>query len=229
MNTPTQAPLRIDIAGGWLDIPSLSRKGAYIINCAISPLVSINDWQYKQRAGLGGSGAYALLQGNDGVKAELDLGVGWQDPAVIQETGLCVWQSGHIPVLDYKNTGKILAGKLALYWTGTPHDTPSFVKLDRDYDKIEQAGHIARQAVLNNSLEQLADAMDHSYQAQLDEGMEPLPDIVWALAKKYAGGGWGGYAIYLFNTTFDRNAYTAADNTISIEPYHLTKPIKYSP
>jgi hypothetical protein len=36
------------------------------------------------------------------VQSELDLGVGWQDPAVIRETGLCVWHSGPAPVLDFK-------------------------------------------------------------------------------------------------------------------------------
>ena len=53
-------------------------------------------------AGLGGSAAHALINGRDPVQSELDLGVGWQDPAVIRETGLCVWRSGPKPVLDFK-------------------------------------------------------------------------------------------------------------------------------
>jgi hypothetical protein len=53
-------------------------------------------------AGLGGSAAHAFLNGKDPVQSELDLGVGWQDPAVIRETGLCVWRSGPKPVLDFK-------------------------------------------------------------------------------------------------------------------------------
>ena len=40
-----------------------------------------------------------LLQGVCGVTSEIDIGVGWQDPAVIAETGLCVWRSGPLPSL----------------------------------------------------------------------------------------------------------------------------------
>ena len=54
-------------------------------------MVSLTDWCYEQKSGLGGSGAWALLNGHDGVESELNLGVGWQDPAIIRETGLCVW------------------------------------------------------------------------------------------------------------------------------------------
>ncbi len=219
IRAPVQAPLRVDIAGGWLDVPSLSRVGAYIVNCAISPLVSLENWRYEPRSGLGGSGAYAMLQGDDGVRAELDLGVGWQDPAVIRETGLCVWRSGREPVLDFKRNGEMLEGKMALLWTGAPHDTPSLTKQDRDYDQIEQAGRIARQAVLNESLDQLAEAMQCSYRVQRDEGMEPLPEIAWALSKKYAGGGWGGYAVYLFASRNDRDTFVADKDAIAIEPY----------
>src|SRR6185295_7341183 len=94
IRAPEEAPLRVDFAGGWLDVPRFARAGAYVVNCAISPTVSLRDWPYERNAGLGGSGAWALLNGKDGVGSELDLGVGWQDPAVISETGLCVWRSG---------------------------------------------------------------------------------------------------------------------------------------
>jgi len=94
IRAPSQAPLRVDFAGGWLDVPRYSRPDAYIVNCAISPLVSLKSWPYRPKSGLGGSGAYAMLSGDDGVVSELNLGVGWQDPAVINETGLCVWRSG---------------------------------------------------------------------------------------------------------------------------------------
>ncbi len=60
--------------------PTYARPGAYIVNCAISPFVSLDHWPYELRAGLGGSGAWAMLQGRDPVQSELDLGVGWQDP-----------------------------------------------------------------------------------------------------------------------------------------------------
>ena len=59
--------------------------------------MSLRDWNYEKQSGLGGSGAWALLNGENGVDAELDLGVGWQDPAVINEGGLCVWRSGQRP------------------------------------------------------------------------------------------------------------------------------------
>ena len=48
-----------------------------------------------------------------------------QDPAVINETGLCVWRSGSKPVLDFKRNGDMLSGLMALLWTGQPHDTPA--------------------------------------------------------------------------------------------------------
>lgn len=60
------------------DVPKLARPGAFIVNCAIAPLVSLGAWPYRLGGGLGGSGAHALLSGRDGVAAELELGVGWQ-------------------------------------------------------------------------------------------------------------------------------------------------------
>jgi hypothetical protein len=38
-------------------------------------------------------------------------------------------------------------------------------------------------------------------------------------AKKYCGGGWGGYALYLFENEVDRNQFLSMENTISIEPF----------
>lgn len=219
IRAPVRAPLRVDFAGGWLDVPRLARPEGFIVNCAISPLVSLRDWPYRARAGLGGSGAYALLRGDDGVVSELDLGVGWQDPAVIAETGLCVWKSGPVPHLDLKRDGQILSGRMALLWTGKPHDTPSFTDLARDYDRIQEAGQIAREAVLRNNLDGLARAVRCSCQVQIGEGMQPLPDESSALAKKYCGGGWGGYALYLFGSEGDRDAFTNRCDAIPIEPY----------
>ena len=88
IRAPDYLPLRVDFAGGWLDVPRHSREGEFIVNCSISPLVSLKSWKYEQRAGLGGSAAWAYLNGHDPIKSELDLGVGWQDPAVIKEGGL---------------------------------------------------------------------------------------------------------------------------------------------
>ncbi len=55
IRAPEEAPLRVDFAGGWLDVPRFARPGAYVVNCAISPTVSLRDWPYERNAGLGGS------------------------------------------------------------------------------------------------------------------------------------------------------------------------------
>src|SRR3954469_16961235 len=127
IRAPEVAPLRVDFGGGWLDVPRLARDGAFIVNCAISPTVSLREWPYERNAGLGGAGAWALLNGRDGIGSELDLGVGWQDPAVIAETGLCAWRSGQRPALEIKTSGEFLHGRMALHWTGSSHDTPGIV------------------------------------------------------------------------------------------------------
>lgn len=220
VKAPTEAPLRVDFAGGWLDVPRHARKGAYIVNCAISPLVSLRDWDYEKQSGLGGSGAWALLNGENGVDAELDLGVGWQDPAVINEGGLCVWRSGQRPVLDFKRNGEMLEGRMAILWTGTEHDTPGFADNKRDYDKIEASGKLAREGVLNEDIEKLAEGVALYYEAQLDEGMSKLPEINGAIALKYCGGGHGGYALYLFNSQEARDAAVGEHDAMrAIEPY----------
>ena len=152
IRAPEVAPLRVDFGGGWLDVPRHARTGAYIVNCAISPTVSLREWPYERNAGLGGSGAWALLNGKDGIGSELDLGVGWQDPAVIAETGLCVWRSGPRPVLEVKTNGEFLSGRMALLWTGSPHDTPGMADGARNYDAIEHAGATARKAVWQGNL-----------------------------------------------------------------------------
>ena len=73
VRAPADVPLRVDFAGGWLDVPKLSRKGGFIVNCAITPGVSLKNWDYKKRSGLGGSAAWAILNGQDGIESELDL------------------------------------------------------------------------------------------------------------------------------------------------------------
>lgn len=219
IRAPSLAPVRVDFAGGWLDVPKHSRADGYVVNCAVSPLVSLRDWPYERCAGMGGSGAYAMLQGSDGVAAELELGVGWQDPAVIFETGLCVWRSGQRPALEFKRDGQMLDGLMAIYWTGQAHDTPALTDTKRDYDRICAASIIAREAVLNNDRAKLAEAIQLSYQVQRAEGMEELPDVKGAMACKYCGGGWGGYAMYFFEDPDTRNALLADPNASAIEPY----------
>ena len=220
VQAPTEAPLRVDFAGGWLDVPRYSKPGEYVVNCAISPLVSLREWPFEKQAGLGGSGAWALLNGRDGFESEIDLGVGWQDPAVIRETGLCVWRSGQRPVLDFKHNGDFLAGRMAIYWTGKQHDTPGVVNLPRDYDRIAQSARLARDGVLQADIHRLAEGIALYHSTQLDEGMDPLPEISGAITRKYCGGGYGGYGLYLFADPALRDAAIATTPELrAVEPF----------
>lgn len=116
--------------------------------------------------------------------------------------------------------GDFLAGKMALLWTGSPHVTYENTDLKRDYDLVEQAGRLAREAVLpgQESIQKLAEAVNVSYQMQLQEGMQPLQQH-GELGKKYCGGGWGGYALYLFESQEQREAVLRLDGSKAIEPY----------
>jgi hypothetical protein len=154
------------------------------------------------------------------VDSEIDLGVGWQDPAVIRETGLCVWRSGPKPVLDFKHNGDFLAGCMAILWTGQSHDTPGVANLPRDFDRIAASARVAREGVLHADPSRLAEGIRLYHQTQLDEGMAPLPDIAGAFARKYCGGGYGGYALYLFADSAARAAAIAAhDQLRAVEPF----------
>jgi len=215
-----EVPLRVDFAGGWLDVPHLSKKDAFIVNCSITPKVSIAEWPYNKNVGLGGSAANAILKIKDGIRTEFDLGVGWQDPAVILETGLCVWRSGKSPVLESKYNPDWLNGKMLILWTGGGHVTPDILKIRRDYNLIKKASLYAKKAADEKSLQKMAEAVSISYKAQLAEGMAKLPLLSKALACKYLGGGHGGYALYLFadKKNRDKVAKTRSDVKI-IEPY----------
>lgn len=215
-----EVPLRVDFAGGWLDVPKFARPNGYIVNCTITPKVSLDNWPYQKSSGLGGSAAYAILQVKNGIKSELLLGVGWQDPAVISETGLCVWRSGKMPILDVKVNPDFLEGKMLIVWTTDGHNTPGSTDLPRDYKLIEKAGLLGREAVYEKSLTKLTKAVKLSYEMQLKEGMKPLPVIKNSLAKKYLGGGHGGYALYLFDSkTLRDRAHKANKGSIKIEPF----------
>jgi cytidyltransferase-like protein len=215
-----EVPLRIDFAGGWLDVPKYARRGGFIVNCTITPKVSLSHWPYEKGAGLGGSAAFNILKVKSGVATELAMGVGWQDPAVISETGLCVWRSGKLPVLDAKYHPEWLEGHLLIVWQGKHHVASDFVDRKRDFKMIMKAGAQARKAVASCDVRGLAKAVTMSYAVQLGEGMKPLADIKGALAKKYLGAGHGGYALYLFSKKSDRDA---AARTVAgakvIEPY----------
>lgn len=223
IKAPAHAPLRVDFAGGWLDVPANAIPGEFIVNCSVSPTVSLREWNYRQGAGLGGSGGWSVLNGWDPVRSELGLGVGWQDPAVIAETGACVWKSGPLPELDFKNTGAFLKGKMAVFDTQIKHDTPGLAGLQRNFSKIAKAGRVARLGVLQQDVVVLSVAVQMSYRLQLDEGMAPLPRIGESLAHKYCGGGHGGYALYLFEGEEARAAALEEnDNLYPIEPYCRT-------
>ncbi len=231
---PAHVPLRVDFAGGWLDVPANARAGEYIVNCAISPTVSLCDWEYRQGAGLGGSGGWSVLNGWDPVHSELQLGVGWQDPAVIAETGACVWKSGPRPVLDFKNTGAFLTGRMAVFDTCIRHDTPGLASLPRNLDAIARAGRVARLGVQQQDVTALAVAVQMSYRAQLEEGMQPLAEVGRSLAHKYCGGGHGGYAVYLYETQEDRAAaLELCEALYPVEPYCRTfgrdEPVPWEP
>jgi cytidyltransferase-like protein len=221
IKTPSQCPLRVDFAGGWLDVPKIAKEyGGYIVNCAIEPLVSLNDWIYEQNSGLGGSAAWAYLNGKDGVESELDMGVGWQDPAIVSETGFCVWKAGARPKLLSKIDPKFLEGRMALLYTGKQHNTQDLAKQPRDYESIAKNSTHARWSCFGKErLKRLVKSVRKSYEIQLKEGMEELPDCEYALAKKYCGSGHGGYALYLFNSRVNRDKFSENENVIKIEPY----------
>lgn len=218
---PVRIPVRVDLAGGWLDVPKLARPGGYIVNCAISPTVTKDEWPYAKNAGIGGSAAWALLNGKNPVEAELEAGVGWQDPAIIMETGLCVWASGPQPKLVCKwDPEALLGGRLALYYTGGSHVTANLVDAKRDYDAILEAGKVGHMAVQSQSVMVLRRTIHLSYEAQLAEGMKPLPEIQGTVCK-YCGSGWGGYALYYFQDSKTRDAYASieADGWMAVEPF----------
>ena len=219
MTAPECVPARVDLAGGWLDLPSRAQSDGLIVNCAITPGFRLGEDRYPPGAGLGGSAAIAILEGHDGVTSELVAGVGWQDPAIIKETGLCVWKSGPRPELVIKRNPEILRGKLALWWTGKQHATAILEQKSRNYEKIVEAGKIAATGVEKNRLLDLILAVDRSYDIQLEEGMDALPTGVCA-ARKYCGSGWGGYAMYLFSHQDHRDNFVASvSDTIVVEPY----------
>jgi len=215
---PEWVPLRVDFAGGWLDVPACAREGGRIVNCAITPGLSLQDNWLAPGSGLGGSAAWAALQGQDPVEAELAAGVGWQDPAVQAETGMCVWQSGPRPRLEMRDPGDWLAGRMAIQKAGNGHQTASIAGKGRDLDGIAYAGLVAAEAAQSRSLPQLAHAMEYSYRLQLGEGMAELPDVDEAMGRKYLGAGWGGYALHLFGVRADRDAFAAAGG-LAVEPY----------
>lgn len=235
IKAPKHVPLRVDFAGGWLDVPEYALPGAYVVNCAVSPTVSLREWLYRKGAGMGGSGGWSVLNGWDPVASELGLGVGWQDPAVIAETGACVWKSGPKPVLDFKNTGEFLRRLMAVYDTRIKHNTPGLCgAIQRPFAKIAKAARVARLGIQEQDINVLAIAVNMSYKLQRAEGQAQLPEIGDCLAHKYCGGGHGGYALYLYETPEAREAaLDACEDLYPIEPYCRTfgkdEPVPWQP
>jgi len=213
--TSKTVPLRVDFAGGWLDVPRFARTNGLIVNCAITPGVSLEQWPYQRNGGLGGSAAWAELNGRDAVAVDLESGAGWQDPAVIRETGLCVWRSGNHPQLEIKTRGEFLVGRMGLLWTGCGHDTAALAGRDRDWEGIEKAGKWGQRAVWQNDFSVMIAVVILSYELQMREGMATLKEIPGALAWKYCGSGHGGYALYLFETREKRDE----SGLLKIEPF----------
>lgn len=116
----------------------------------------------------------------------------------------------------------MLEGKMAIYWTGDPHDTPATAKLEKDLDAIETAGKKARDAVWASDYSMLCEAVNMSYKVQLGEGMNELvasPTGINVKAKKYLGGGFGGYVLFLFDSKEERDKIIEHDGFRSVEPY----------
>jgi hypothetical protein len=207
-----------------LDVPKFSREDGYIVNCTVVPGFSLDRTTavYPPGAGMGGSAAVSILHGESAIASELQAGVGWQDPAILLETGLVAWRSGAKPQLSVKRDPRpMLSGKMALLWTGNPHaaSTADLLSMARPYDKIAYAGQTAQVAVTNESFVDLVLAVSISYNAQLEEGMAPL-DLHNALTRKYCGSGWGGYALYLFGTEDERDKFVNNhEAAMQIEPY----------
>ena len=66
----------------------------------------------------------------------------------------------------------------------------------------------------------LAQGIDLYHGTQLDEGMDSLIEIPGAIARKYCGGGYGGYALYLFESPVLRdNAIAATPELRAVEPF----------
>lgn len=207
-------PMRVDICGGWLDLPRYADVNGYIVNVAVTPGIDAHDWHHG--GGMGGSAAAAVKRGEDAVQAELDKGVGWQDPAVILETGWCVWRPGKMPDLVSKDRGLFAWGRMAVEWTGQPHCTASLAKREPD---IEAIAAVSREFVDKWRMKPqwIAKAINATYAIQRRSGMEPLRR--YGMAVKYCGSGFGGYALHFFPRVEERAMAVREYGLIPIEPY----------
>jgi hypothetical protein len=112
----------------------------------------------------------------------------------------------------------MLEGRMALLWTGNDHVTYEKVDVKRDLDKVFKAGVAAKDAVYEENFKGICEATAISYDMQIGEGMKELP-VFNEISKKYCGGGWGGYAVYLFENSEERQTFLEKENTLKIEPF----------
>jgi hypothetical protein len=90
----------------------------------------------------------------------------------------------------------------------------------RDYAGIGAASHVAREGALAGDVVKLGKGINASYAVQLKEGMIPLPEAAGCVGRKYCGGGFGGYALYLFGSPNDRSSFLASNpEARAIEPF----------
>ena len=109
---------------------------------------------------------------------------------------------------------------MAILYTGSEHDTPKMADECRDYVRIAQSSLIARAGVMERNIHELAAGVALYHSVQLQEGMAPLPVVGEELAKKYLGGGFGGYALYLFASREDRDAAVCLHGGMrAVEPF----------
>eukprot|EP00878_Enallax_costatus_P038545 GHUV01043857.1.p1 GENE.GHUV01043857.1~~GHUV01043857.1.p1 ORF type:complete len:233 (+),score=40.39 GHUV01043857.1:930-1628(+) len=148
IRAPSRCPLRVDFGGGWLDVPKLARPGAYIVNCAVSPLVSLGgagskEWPYHIGGGLGGSAAHALLSGKDSVQSELDLGVGWQVCL------LCLWYCCGLLAVH-------IVWLMCVGWLMLLHKACSLLSCRLQLESLQQPAHGYAEVLQQGFLRQLA-------------------------------------------------------------------------
>lgn len=207
------APVRVDLAGGWLDT-GISDDG-FVINCTISPGL---EYPWKSPSGLGGSAAMAYARGRAAVLDEVTTSAGWQDAAVIEHRGLCVWKAGAAPCLDSAYPVDLLKGRMALLYVGPRPSTKEIQQRPRDVSLLIRSSRLVEAGIRHSNHYRICAGVQIAYEAQLQEGMKPLPVIEEASACKYCGSGWGGYALYLFPSFAARERATLYHDLIKVEP-----------
>jgi len=135
----------------------------------ISPMVSLYHWPYEKCSGLGGSGAYALLQGKDGFASELQNNVGWQDPVGDHGNGAYVsGRSGERPVWRQRSTHHSLRGKMATPSGPEPPMSQALADMKRDYDLLTRGSPNGAQGrIWPRDLDTLCEAIGITYDVQL--------------------------------------------------------------